>query len=292
MKKILTILLALFTIVGCANKAPTWEKIQGEYEEIKQEVIDITENSETFFKDDYLNAVNELKELISSLEKSTEEFNTVHLQKIYKLTYSIETISSKYPGLAASKINNITRVVDALIESVYDGTDEDFETTKQEALDKLSELDELTNKQWAEIEKKVLLKWDEVAEEYDELAIDARSSMTDPKEVTEAELDDLKNDIIDKYEDIAYGITIFNQDSAKDIYADAVILEAYARKTTSEQGKTVRYFALDTMSYVKQCYGKVLDESQALEQDYPLSIEGAKKWTQSVWNYITTELKK
>lgn len=292
MKKILTILLALFTIVGCANKAPTWEKIQGEYEEIKQEVIDITENSETFFKDDYLNAVNELKELISSLEKSTEEFNTVHLQKIYKLTYSIETISSKYPGLAASKINNITRVVDALIESVYDGTDEDFETTKQEALDKLSELDELTNKQWAEIEKKVLLKWDEVAEEYDELAIDARSSMTDPKEVTEAELDDLKNDIIDKYEDIAYGITIFNQDSAKDIYADAVILEAYARKTTSEQGKTVRYFALDTMSYVKQCYGKVLDESEALEQDYPLSIEGAKKWTQSVWNYITTELKK
>lgn len=292
MKKLLTILLALFTIVGCANKAPTWEKIQGEYEEIKQEVIDITENSETFFKDDYLNAVNELKELISSLEKSTEEFNTVHLQKIYKLTYSIETISSKYPGLAASKINNITRVVDALIESVYDGTDEDFETTKQEALDKLSELDELTNKQWAEIEKKVLLKWDEVAEEYDELAIDARSSMTDPKEVTEAELDDLKNDIIDKYEDIAYGITIFNQDSAKDIYADAVILEAYARKTTSEQGKTVRYFALDTMSYVKQCYGKVLDESEALEQDYPLSIEGAKKWTQSVWNYITTELKK
>lgn len=292
MKKLLTILLALFTIVGCANKAPTWEKIQGEYEEIKQEVIDITENSETFFKDDYLNAVNELKELISSLEKSTEEFNTVHLQKIYKLTYSIETISSKYPGLAASKINNITRVVDALIESVYDGTDEDFETTKQEALDKLSELDELTNKQWAEIEKKVLLKWDEVAEEYDELAINARSSMTDPKEVTEAELDDLKNDIIDKYEDIAYGITIFNQDSAKDIYADAVILEAYARKTTSEQGKTVRYFALDTMSYVKQCYGKVLDESEALEQDYPLSIEGAKKWTQSVWNYITTELKK
>lgn len=292
MKKLLTILLALFTIVGCANKAPTWEKIQGEYEEIKQEVIDITENSETFFKEDYLNAVNELKELISSLEKSTEEFNTVHLQKIYKLTYSIETISSKYPGLAASKINNITRVVDALIESVYDGTDEDFETTKQEALDKLSELDELTNKQWAEIEKKVLLKWDEVAEEYDELAIDARSSMTDPKEVTEAELDDLKNDIIDKYEDIAYGITIFNQDSAKDIYADAVILEAYARKTTSEQGKTVRYFALDTMSYVKQCYGKVLDESEALEQDYPLSIEGAKKWTQSVWNYITTELKK
>lgn len=292
MKKLLTILLALFTIVGCTNKAPTWEKIQGEYEEIKQEVIDITENSETFFKEDYLNAVNELKELISSLEKSTEELNTVHLQKIYKLTYSIETISSKYPGLAASKINNITRVVDALIESVYDGTDEDFETTKQEALDKLSELDELTNKQWAEIEKKVLLKWDEVAEEYDELAIDARSSMTDPKEVTEAELDDLKNDIINKYEDIAYGITIFNQDSAKDIYADAVILEAYARKTTSEQGKTVRYFALDTMSYVKQCYGKVLDESEALEQDYPLSIEGAKKWTQSVWNYITTELKK
>ena len=292
MKKLLTILVSLLVLSACGNKAPTWEKVQNEYGALKQEAIKITENSETFFKQDYLNAIEELKELVANLEKTTDEESIGPLKKIYKLTYSIEAISSKYSGQAATKINNVAKIVDALIEANYDASQEEFDAIKNETLNTLEELDEISNKQWAEIEKKVLLKWEDVADAYEELASQARSEMTDPKEVTEAELDVLKNDIIDKYEDIAYGITIFNEDSAKDIYADAAVLEAYARRTTTEQGKTVRYFALDTMSYVKQCYGKVLDESEALEQDYPLSIEGARKWTQSVWNYITAELKK
>ena len=292
MKKLLTILVSLLVLSACGNKAPTWEKVQNEYGALKQEAIKITENSETFFKQDYLNAIEELKELVANLEKTTDEESIEPLKKIYKLTYSIEAISSKYSGQAATKINNVAKIVDALIEANYDASQEEFDAIKNETLNTLGELDEISNKQWAEIEKKVLLKWEDVADAYEELASQARSEMTDPKEVTEAELDVLKNDIIDKYEDIAYGITIFNEDSAKDVYADAAVLEAYARRTTTEQGKTVRYFALDTMSYVKQCYGKVLDESEALEQDYPLSIEGARKWTQSVWNYITTELKK
>lgn len=284
--------MCLLVLCACGNKAPTWEKVQGEYGSLKQEAIKITENSETFFKEDYLNAITELKELVTNLEQTTEEEEIEPLKKIYKLTYSIETISSKYSGQAATKINNVAKIIDALIEANYDATQEEFDAIKIDALNKLAELDELSNKQWAEIEKKELLKWEDVADTYEEIASQAISEMTDPKEVTEAELDVLKNDIIDKYEDIAYGITIFNEDSAKDIYADAAVLEAYARRTTTEQGKTVRYFALDTMSYVKQCFGKVLDESEALEQDYPLSIEAAKKWTQSVWNYITAELKK
>lgn len=292
MKKLLTILVALLLLCSCGSKDQTWESVQGEYEELKQEIIKITENSDSFFKDDYLNAIDEIKELVPSIELSTEEANIERLQKIYKLSCSIETISSKFSGQAAAKINSLSRIIEALIKTTYDGTQEELDSVRKDALSKIDEFDELTNKQWAEIEKKVLIKWDSVSTRLDELATQARSEMTDAKEVTEAELDELKNDIIEKYEEIAYGITSFNEDVADEIYADAIKLEAYARKTTSEQGRIVRYFALDTMSYVKQCYGKVLDESEALEQEYELSIADAKKWTQSVWNYITAELKK
>lgn len=292
MKKLLTILLAILMLCSCGKKTQTWENVQSEYDELKQETAKITENSDSFFKEDYLNAIGEIKELVAKIDLSTEEANIECLKKIYKLTCSIETISSKFSGQAAGKINSLSRIIDALIKSVYDGTQEDLDSIKKDAISKIDEFDELTNKQWAEVEKKVLIQWDTVSATLDDLAKNARSEMTDAKEVTEAELDELKNDIIEKYEGIAYGITSFNEDLAKDIYADAIKLEAYARKTTSEQGKKVRYFALDTLSYVKQCYGKVLDESEALEQEYELSIEDAKKWTQSVWNYITAELKK
>ena len=50
-------------------------------------------------------------------------------------------------------------------------------------------------------------------------------------------------------------------------------------------------FAKHTESFVKSCYGKILDENEIYDVDYDAEVEAARKWTQSTWNEITREIK-
>lgn len=289
MKKVLIILFSLLLFTGCAKTKSSWKDIEEEYNALKSDVEKIVNNSETYLRQDYLNAINELEVLVSGLKKGTTDEHRQTLEKITKLTHQINTVASGFNEDASTYISNLAGKIDNLIKADYEGTDDEFDSVKTDALDIIAELKNLSDEKWSKIEKKLLLNWDEA--DYQQIEADTLNDMTKARDLTESELDDLKNCIIDNYAQIRYGVSDYLDDIAKEIYAAAVKLEAYAEKVSSDEGEMVLNFARHTKAYVKSCYGKALDETETFENTFDEDIEIAKKWTQSVWNIITTELK-
>ena len=287
MKKLLTILFIFALLVGCSKTKITWDDVKADYDAVINDVAKISENSKTFYKDDYLNALDELKDLVSNLDNNTEE-NKTNLLKICKLAHSMSNVASTFEEDSAKMIVELSYNVDELIQSAYEEDENKFTENKDETLSLIETIEEFSDDDWAKIEKKITLTWSEVKGQYEIVEAEAKLNMSDYKEVSEYELDDLKSTIIANYETIKYGVTDYTNDYAKEIYDAAYRLEIYASKAKCEEGNTVYEFASNAKKYVRMCYG---DNSDILDHDFALDIESAKKWTQSLWNVITMNLK-
>lgn len=289
MKKVLIIISSLLILCSCSSSKDSWENIETKYNNIKAEVEKISENTTTYLKNDYLNAIEEIDTIVDKLKKDSSEENVEQLVKLVKLSHQMNIISSAYNGDASSYILKLANVVDSLIKNIYEGKDDEFTSLKTEAEGLLDKLEGLSDEQWSKVEKKVLVSWND--EEFKQLESDTLNELTDKYDLTEYELEDLKDFIIDNYELIKYGVSDYDEDTAKQIYADAIKLEAYTKDCSSEEGLKVLNFARHIKAYVKSCYGKQLDETEVFDTTIDEEIESATKWTQSTWNIITTEIK-
>ena len=175
--------------------------------------------------------------------------------------------------------------------AIYDGKKDDFNALKQNVLDGIDNIQNWADEQWNTVEKKARLTWDSVMEQIENVEQDAKDSLTSLSTLAETELEEYKHTIIDNYELIKDGITEDTNEIAKQMYEAAVKLEAYTRKISNDEAKKVEEFAKHAQSYIKQCYGKILDDEEKLTQDFIDDVAGAKKWTQSTWNEITKDLK-
>lgn len=290
MKKILIILLSIFIISGCEKKL-TWDDVKNTFKEAENEVDSITKDIEVITEDDYQALLVELNDYIDDIEYSQDQDNQDLLKRTYKVAQYIETFASLFDGNCAQELLALSSNTKSLVKNIYDGNKDDFEKTKDDVKSEITEISSWAKDQWSSVEKKIHILWDSVANDFDTITENAKSNLTDFNILAENELDDLKHTITDNYDLIKEGVTEDTNEIAKSMYEAAEKLALYTKRIYSKEADDVYYFARHAQSYIKECYGKVLEENEILEQNFSIDIEAAKKWTQSTWNIITKDLK-
>lgn len=290
MKKILlTILTALLLLSGCQKKVD-WTEVESIYKEAEQEAKSSI-NTDTVVKEDYQELLTELEGYIENVEYSQNQENQDVLRKVYKVAEYIELFASLFNGNCAQQLLALAKDSKILVKSVYSGDKQDFANLKSTVENEISNIENWADEQWDTISKKVKVKWEDVAQEFEEIETEAKESIEEYGGVVEKSLEDLKHTIVDNYELIKDGITEDTHEIAKQMYAAATQLEVYTKKIYSDEADKVYYFAKDCKLFIKEKYGKILDETEEFKNDFATEIEAAKKWTQSTWNVITTQLK-
>lgn len=291
MKKYLLILLSiLFILTGCGKKT-TWQDVESTYNDVTTKVNQNTKDIEVITKEDYTKLLDDLNNSVESSQYSQDEANQDLLKKSYEIAQYISAYASLFDGNCAQQLISLAGNVKDLVVSDYDGDKDQFAKLKNSVQVKISEISSWQDSQWATVEKKAKIAWESVANAFEQIEKKAKNDLTDFKDLAETELDELKHTITDNYELIKDGITSDTDAIAKKVYAAAIKLEQYTRKIDTDKADTVWKFAKDTESFIKTCYGKVLEESEEFKADYTEEITAAKKWTQSTWNEITRELK-
>lgn len=289
-KAIISLFSILLILTGCGNKI-SWQDVQETYINASEEVKDIAENIEEITEADYQALLVELKDYVGDAEYSQDQDNQDLLKRTYKVAQYFESFASLFDGNCAQQLLSLSGAVKKLCVAVYDGKKDEFNEIKQNILEQIDEIQTWAKDQWETVEKKARLSWDSVVEQIETVEQNAKDSLTSLSKLAEAELDQYKHTIIDNYELIKDGITEETNDIAKQMYEAAIKLEAYTKKISNEESEKVKEFAKHAQSFIKQCYGKVLDEEEALVQDFADDVASAKKWTQSTWNEITKDLK-
>lgn len=289
-KAIISLFSILLILTGCGNKV-SWQDVQETYINASEEVKDIAENIEEITEADYQALLVELKDYVGDAEYSQDQDNQDLLKRTYKVAQYFESFASLFDGNCAQQLLSLSGAVKKLCVAVYDGKKDEFNEIKQNILEQIDEIQTWAKDQWETVEKKARLSWDSVVEQIETVEQNAKDSLTSLSKLAEAELDQYKHTIIDNYELIKDGITEETNDIAKQMYEAAIKLEAYTKKISNEESEKVKEFAKHAQSFIKQCYGKVLDEEEALVQDFADDVASAKKWTQSTWNEITKDLK-
>ena len=282
MKKLLLIILCI-SLCAC-SKAPTWEDVSSRFAEVQQAAANPSENAEVFLADDYKKIINSIKADIDSLEKTDEEV----LLRIYENAASLEKLASAYSNDQSALIKELADKIKELVRSYYE-KDADQAAIKAELDAMLETILNWDQDQWASIEKRKLLRWADVENEYETLKQEAIDNMTRGKDVTENELEDLNQTIVDNYELIADGINDVNRKKADEMYKAAVVLKEYTEDLKTDNCKKVAAFADDAITYIMKLYGaEVSDE----DYDFLNRASSAAKWSLNLWNEVTTQLKR
>lgn len=282
MKKLLLIILC--TAMCACSKTPTWEDVSEKFMQVQESATNPAENSDIFLAADYKKIISAIKEEIASLEKTDEEA----LLKIYGDAAVLEKSVSSYSNEQSSQIIKLSDKIKELVRSYYEkGSNQ---TAVKEELDEMFEtILNWSQDEWVTIEKRKLLTWTEVESDYEALKEEVIANMTYRKDVTEIELEELNETIVDNYKLISEGITDANRDKADEMYKAAVVLKEYTENLKTANCKKVADYADDAISYILDLYGaEVTDE----DYDFIKRAESAAKWSLNLWNEVTTQLKR
>ena len=291
MKKYILILIAISIILTGCSKKLTWQDVESSYNDIVNYCLKEASNIEEITKQDYTKLLTQLNEYIDSVKYSQDEENQDLLKKTYETAQYISVFASMFDGNCAQQLISLAGNAKDLVMAEYGGDSDQFAKLKESIKASINEISTWSDEQWAAVEKQAKILWESVAKTFEDIEDKVKDNLTSFSDIAETELEDLKHTIIDNYELVKDGITENNEDIAKGIYSAAVKLEQYTKKISTEKADAVWQFAKDTQSFIKSCYGKVLEESEALKMNYDEEIAAAKKWTQSTWNEITRELK-
>lgn len=290
MKKVILVIMCVFLLTGCQKKL-TWQDVEDSYKQVEQEVKNNVDQKDIILKEDYQELIDELDSCITNVEFSQKEENQNILRNAYKTSQYIGLLASLFDGNCAQQLITLSLDGKALSKSIYENNKDDFNNLKDKVLSEINEITNWNDEQWRTVEKKAKILWNNVETKFDEIAQEAKDNITEYGEVAENELDTLKHTIIDNYDLVKDGITEDTNQISQDMYIAAIKLEQYTRRIYGEASDIVWNFAKDTQSFIKECYGKVLDENEEYKDIYTSEIEDAKTWTQSIWNEITTNLK-
>lgn len=295
MKKLLIILLTLLMLVACGKKKIPWEEVKSNFENTKQEVSNITKDIEIILKEDYTGLLTELKDYISAAEYDINEENQDLLRRAYKVAYYIEDFASRAKAKYAKGLLTLAKDVRSMCVSNFEGEEEDFDTLKNRIIEEIETFEDWTDSDWSNVEILKKIKWTEVEADFLALEEEAYAELLPSEEITESDLEDLKIDIIDginsiKEEDDEI-ITAKNLEAVKKAYKSCVLLDTYAWRVYCDDSVKVRAFCEASMSYIKECFGKKLEDDELYEGKYEDYLEEAKRYTQSTWNQIAARLR-
>ena len=288
--KRLFIVLLLLSLCSCKEKPITWEDVKASYDEIVISNKDYVKGKNTYLKNDYLNLINDIKNNFTSLTNEIDKDNQEIPIKIYTDAIQLESIVNTV-SIKSDELDVIKKfVVDTknLVKAAYDKT-EDFDQLKSNIEKTITQIDSWNQTDWLALEIKEYYKWDDVKEEFETLYQETKDNLKRRRNVTEAELEELKDTIIDSYEKVIYGIDKSNEKVAQDIYAAAVSLKEYTEGLKNKSALKVNKFATQAIEYIEKTLGNEIEDP---EYDFLNEVESAKKWTLNLFNEVTTEMKR
>jgi len=282
-------LLMVFLIVllsACSAKTLKWEEVKENYIELEN-VSANTAAPEAFMKSDYLKIFDELKEELNTLQKGIEKDAEDNAIAIYNNALSLEKLVSEKDNEDANTLKDLAYGLKKVVEAAYEKS-EDFDSLKNALLEQVDEIREWSDDRWNLVELRARMKWSAVESEYEAMKEEILAELKEPSEVTEYDLEELKDTILNNYEVLSEGVNESNKAQADLVYRSAAALYEYTKELEEESGIKVASFAKQAMEYVEEMYGvKITDP----DYNFNTSAAAAKKFSLSTWNEITTELK-
>ena len=285
MKKLLVLFLVIL-MAGCSAKTLKWEDVKESYAEMENASTTIAK-PEAYLKSDYLMIFDQIKEELTSLVKGVEKDAEDNVRALYQNAVNLEWIVSDKDNEGSNTFKDLCYGLKKIVEAAYMKS-EDFDTLKNSLLEQVDAIRGWNDEQWAQVEIRATLKWADVESDYEAMEEAVKEELKKPAEVSEYDLEEPKDVILNNYEAIADGVTEVNRAKADQIYKAAVTLYEYTKELKEESGMKVASFASQAKEYVKNAYGvKPTDP----EYNFDAAAAAAKKYSLSLWNEITTELK-
>ncbi len=286
MKKIMIILLTIL-LCACSNSLK-WEDVQDKYTEMENSVVNLAEQSEEFLKKDYEVLLKDIDQNLEELQSGVSKDDTAAADALYETAIKLDKIASLFSNDSSAQLTLLAQGIKDLVVLAYEKTD-GFSEMRNGIKEKVNEILNWSDEMWAPVEKRALLKWEDVAETYDEFAKEVIANMTKKKEVTEDQLVTWKNYIVDHYEEIGYGVTEDKQEVARELYSAALLLQEYTNKMKGDAGPKVNAFATHAIEYIMNAYGVPIEDET---YDFLNEVESARKWTLSLWNEVVARLQR
>ena len=284
MKKIMIILLTIL-LCACSNSLK-WEDVQDKYTEMENSVVNLAEQSEEFLKKDYEVLLKDIDQNLEELQSGVSKDDTAAADTLYETAIKLDKIASLFSNDSSAQLTLLAQGIKDLVILAYGKTD-GFIEMRNGIKEKVNEILNWSDEMWAPVEKRALLKWEDVAESYDEFAKEIIANMTKKKEVTEDQLVMLKNDITDNYVKIKDGVTKENEEYAKILYKAGLLLQEYTDKMKGDAAAKVNALATHTIEFVMNGYGVPIEDET---YDFFNEAESARKWTLSLWNEVVARL--
>lgn len=274
-------------LCACGSKKITWEDVEEAYTATQDSIYEKVNSLEEIYKDDYLKLTDYIRDNYGNVIFNEKADGKDYIE-LYAKALELRALSSINNSTYANELVVYGDEVISLIKASLISSEE-VETIKQKLLDTTADIYTWEEKIWHQLEKRNYIKWSEVEKQYNFIDENFKNDMLSNLEVSEADLENLKKTIVNNYEDIKYGITASNNDTAKEVYTAAKKLWWYTKFIYSDNADKVFYFADKTIDFVKSQYSGYVSEHEAY--DYEEEITAAKKYTQSIFNEIAILLK-
>ena len=286
MKKILVLLLCVL-LAGCGSSTLAWDDVKEKYSAYDSEAMKLAEEYTTFLKGDYLKIIYAVQNGIDDLTSGIKKDEEVTAEELYQNAAVLEYLTSNNNSIYADKLAKLAVRIKDLVEAAYSKAS-DFAAIKDEITAEIEEVNSWDDEQWQQVEKHRLIPWSEVAEEYEAMEENISDDLKPAKEISENDLEVYKETIDNNYTAIQNGVTELNKKNADAMYEAGLILQYYLEDLKGDSPEKAYRLAVSACDYVKQCYG----EAASSEYNFLTEVKSAEKWTLSVWNEITTLLRK
>ncbi|MBR5341438.1 MAG: hypothetical protein IK151_05885 [Erysipelotrichaceae bacterium] len=286
MKKILVLLLCVL-LAGCGSSTLAWDDVKEKYSAYDSEAMKLAEEYTTFLKGDYLKIIYAVQNGIDTLTAGIKKDEEVTAEELYQNAAVLEYLTSSNNSIYADKLAKLAVRIKDLVEAAYSKAS-DFAAIKDEITAEIEEVNSWNDEQWQQVEKHRLIPWSEVVEEYEAMEENISDDLKSAKEISENDLEVYKETIDNNYTAIQNGVTELNKKNADAMYEAGLILQYYLEDLKGDSPEKAYRLAASACDYVKQCYG----EAASSEYNFLTEVKSAEKWTLSVWNEITTLLRK
>lgn len=287
MKKIV-LLLSLFVLIGCSAKTISWQDVEVSYSDLNSQVQSFLDITDVFSRNDFIILLNDVKSALDTLAPGITEESQAAADSLYESALMLKNLSSSRNEESNVQISALSDQLMELVKAAYEKS-EDFASRKESVTAKVNEVLSWPDEMWLPLEKKKTLSWKEVESDYELLIEEADETLTRRRDITEAELEDLKNYIIANFKTIAYGVEKSTRSIADELYVSGYKLKAYTDEIDNDAALTVNALGSQTMEYVEKCYGSEVDDP---DYDFERLVNNAEKWTLSLLNEVTSQMRR
>ena len=276
----------VFILCACGSKNVSWQDKAEEYAQLEDQIRESVQGTDTFLADDYIDCLDSISKDLDSLKAGLSAEDDGYAVSLYTQALKLKNAAGLFSNEEAQSILTFAQDVEDLVIAAYDKAS-DFSDRKEKVAEELTVFESWGSEQWTRIEKRKKLSWAEVSADYEALKETVLEELPDRRNVTEIQLEEYKDTILNNYPLIADGVTDLTRKNADVIYEAAVALYEYTYEMNSVSADRVARFAAASMDYVMRAYG----EDIADEYDFNSCVADASKWTLSLFNELTALMK-